>query len=270
MRGVGIDDELGASGGRTAGGKGGLHLINGVKRNPGVCASVQAEDRPVQLARHVDRVERLQRVRRADEPPVPGHARLDGRVVRVVKPHDAPAPAKARDAQARGVAAVRAGPGDAGVEVAHHLRVGCLGHDLGDELGDLAIRLRIALAHEEFGRDGQVAGVREAARDVRDVLVHAKDLRHHEHHRQPLAAGRLGAVGGHREAADGDLHLAGDEPVEAGRDGRLRHHRKHRGGKAAADGAGDEAAPVQVLRGCGAIGGVDKHEAVPVSVERAF
>jgi hypothetical protein len=49
-----------------------------------------------------------------------------------------------------------------------------------------------------------------------------------------LPAGR-GAVGGHLEVADRDGHLAGHQAVAVGLDLRLRHHRQHGGGKAAAD-----------------------------------
>ena len=49
-------------------------------------------------------------VGRADQPPVPGDAGLQRRVVRGVEPDDAAAPAEAGDAELRGVAAVRLAP----------------------------------------------------------------------------------------------------------------------------------------------------------------
>ena len=76
------------------------------------------------------------------QPAVPGHAGLQRRVVRGIQPDDAPAPAEAGDAQPAGVGALLRGPGHGGVEVADDLRVGRLGHHLGDQLGDLAVGLR--------------------------------------------------------------------------------------------------------------------------------
>ena len=49
MRGVGVHDELrGPGGGRTRG-QDGLHLIYGVKRDPGIGAAIEAQHRGAQL-----------------------------------------------------------------------------------------------------------------------------------------------------------------------------------------------------------------------------
>jgi hypothetical protein len=88
------------------------------------------------------------------------------------------------------------------------LGVGHFVDDLAEQFGDLAVRLRVALAHEQLGRDGQVAGLGEAPRHVGNVFVYAKDLRDHQHHRQVALARRLGAVHRHLEVADHHGHLA--------------------------------------------------------------
>ena len=83
----------------------------------------------------------------------------------------------------------RFGPAYRRIEVAHHLRVGHLADDLLDDLADVGQPGHVALPHEEIGRDGEVADLRKPPANVADVLVHAEDLLHHQHHRE-RAAGR--------------------------------------------------------------------------------
>src|SRR6266581_3303617 len=60
----------------------------------------------------------------------------------------------------------------------------------------LVARLEAALdSVEDRGRDGQVAGLREAVGDVLDVVIHAEDLLDHDQ-RAPRLSGRRGLVGG--------------------------------------------------------------------------
>jgi len=53
---------------------------------------------------------------------------------------------------------------------------------------------RVALAHEQLGRDREVAELRETPRHVGDVLVHTEDLRDHEHHRQLVGRRLAGGI----------------------------------------------------------------------------
>ncbi len=183
----------------------------------------------MQLASDVDRVLRRQLVLLTHQPAIPGHAGLHRRVVRGVEPDLAPAPAEAGDAQLAGVAAVGGRPLHRGVQVAQHLRVGHLADHFRDELGHLAVALGVALAHEQLGRDGEVARLGEAARGVGDVLVHAEDLGQHQHHRKARPAGGRGAVGRHPEAVHVDHDLTDRQTVGRRADGGLGHQR-HRGG----------------------------------------
>ncbi len=230
VRRVGVHHELRRLGRRIALGtrlrQRRLHPLHRVQRNARVGRAVQAQHRPLQLRRQFHRVLRRQRRAVAHQAPVPGHTGLHLRVVRRVQPSLAPAPAEAGHAQLVGIAAVGRDPGHRGVQVAQHLRIGHLRDHLAHQLGHLAIALRIALAHEQLGRDGQIARLGKAPRRVGDVLVHAEDLRQHQHHRQPRLARRLRAVGGHLEAGHVDHHLARRQPLGRGLDGRLRHDRQ--------------------------------------------
>src|SRR5262249_45278110 len=132
VRGVGVDDDLGRLV-RVL--EGGAHAVDGRDGDARVGASVEAEDRGLDVAGQVDGVLRVQLVGTADEGAVPGHARLDVRVVRRVQPDDPAAPAEPGDAQPRRVRlAGGPGVGDGGVEVRHDLRVGDLGDHVGDDL----------------------------------------------------------------------------------------------------------------------------------------
>jgi uncharacterized membrane protein len=95
---------------------------------------------------------------------------------------------------------------------------------------------RVALAREQFRRDREVAELGEAADDVLDVLVHAEDLLHHEHHRKPPARRRHGAVGRDFPVRHRDLHLAGGEALAARRDHGVGAHRQRFRGKLLAPG----------------------------------
>ena len=108
-----------------------------------------------------------------------------------VEPDDPAAPAEAGDAELRGVALARPlGPGDGRVEVRHHLGVGHLGDDLGDDLLDVLDLRDVPLPGVQLGGDGQVAELGEPAADVLDVLVDAEDLLHDEDDRERPARRR--------------------------------------------------------------------------------
>ena len=150
--------------------------------------------------------------------------------MRGVQPGLATAPAETGHAQPVHIAPVGCRPLHRGVEVAHHLRVGHLRNHLRDQLGHLAIALGIALAHEQLGRNGQVAGTGETPRGVGNVFMHAKDLGQHQHHGQTGLAGGRGTVGRHGKALDVDHHLARGQAIGRGLDRRLRHQRHRRRG----------------------------------------
>jgi hypothetical protein len=151
--------------------------------------------------------------------------------VRGVEPGDAAAPAKARDAEPAGVAAVRLRPRDAGIEVTEHLGVGHLRDDRREQRVDVGRRFRIALADEELGRDREVAELGEAPRDVGDVGMDAEDLGDDEDDRKRAVAFGRGAIRGHREAGDVDRDLAGDEAARVRAD-RVCRDRSGGGGEA--------------------------------------
>jgi hypothetical protein len=210
-----------------------FHLINRVKRDAGVLPAIQAQHRPVQAGSEIHRMFRRQRGDRPDQSAVPGHARLQpGRVVRRIQPGDPAAPAETGDAQFAGVHPLRLGPGDGGVQIAHHLGVGHLGNHLAHQLGNFAIAAGVTLAVEQFGGNGAIALPGEAPGHVGNVLVHAEDLADQQHHRQAgLALGRR-PVGRHLEFADRDDHLAGHQTRRIGLDHCLRADGHHRRGKA--------------------------------------
>ena len=62
----------------------------------------------------------------------------------------------------------------------------------------------IAETRIERRRDGVIAGMREAAAEILDVLVHAEDFLHHQHHRRVRLAGRPRAIGRDLAVADGE------------------------------------------------------------------
>jgi hypothetical protein len=69
------------------------------------------------------------------------------------------------------------------------LRVGHRGDRLVGQLGDLAVRAGITLAHEGLGRDGEPARHREAPRRAGNVFVSVEDLADHPQHGRAAAAG---------------------------------------------------------------------------------
>ena len=151
----------------------------------------------------------MQLIGLAGQAAVPGHAGLDARVVRGVQPDDAPAPAEPGDADRSGVgAAVGSAPAQRGVEVAHHLGVRHLAHHLLDDVLDVGDPGDVALAREQLRRDGEIADLGQPPADVPDVLVHAEDLLHHDHHRERPAGLRERMVGRDRAVARRQLDLA--------------------------------------------------------------
>ena len=234
MRRVGIDHELGCPGRRVALGtgrrQGGLHLFHRVQRNARVGTAIQAQHRRLELRRHVQRMPRRQRRAVTHQAPVPRHAGLDLRLVGRIQPGLPAAPAEPGHGQLAGIATVGRRPGHGGVQVAHDLGVGHLGDHLAHQLGEFSVALRVALAHEQLGRDRQVAGARQSHGGVGDVLMHAEDLRQHQHHRQPGFAGRLRPEGRHLESGNVDAHLAHAQAVGGRLDGRLRHDGQRGGG----------------------------------------
>ena len=154
----------------------------------------------------------------------------------------------AATSEPRGIAALPLRPLDARVEIRHGLGVGFPAHHLRQQLRELAVGLRIALAREQLGRDREIARLREAPRHVGDVLVHAEHLGDDEHHREVPAAGRHGAIGRHREAIGRHRDLARVETGVVGAD-RLRAQGPHGRGEAGAERCAHERAAVERPRG---------------------
>ena len=179
------------------------------------------------------------RRRRAAGCGVPRDASLEVRVMRGVKPDDPPAPAEAGDAELGGVA-VAAGrrPFDGGVEVGHDLRIRHLGDDLADDVHEVLVLRRIALAVVERRRHRHVAELGEAAADVLDVGVNAEDLLHHQGDRVGVAALGPRHVSGDVAVGGRNADLARGQSLAVGGD-RLRRDRLDRqretGGQRAAD-----------------------------------
>jgi hypothetical protein len=87
-----------------------------------------------------------------------------------------------------------AGPCNGSIEIGQHLPVRNLAHHLLDQLGHFGITRGIALAEIEFGCNGHIAMLRQAAAYIADVLVYPKDFLHHQDHRRPLPARRHRAI----------------------------------------------------------------------------
>ena len=137
----------------------------------------------MQLGGYVHRMLRRGRCALAHQAAIPGNTGLDLGLVRGVEPHNAPAPAKASDRQARGVATVARGPGHRGVQVGHHLGVGHFGHHFGHQLAHIGVLGGVALARHQVWRNSHIAQAGEAARHVGNVLVQTKNFGDHQHHR---------------------------------------------------------------------------------------
>ncbi len=158
---------------------------------------------------------------------VPRDARLEPCAVGGVEPDDAAAPAKPCDGELFGVGLSGGnGPGDGGIEIGEHLRIG---HAL-DNRTDLlhACRLlHVTLTRKKLRRDGEVALLRKPSADIRDVLVNAENLVHDEHERAKNGALCLGlghgAIRGDATVARGDRDLARLEARAARRDGACAH-----------------------------------------------
>src|SRR5260370_10814877 len=103
VRRVRIGDDLRLGCGRRAGGfERGAHLFDGLHGNAGVGAAVETKYRTIKILGDVDRVLRRERRGGARERTVPGHGCLHRRIVRIVQPHDATAPAEAANAKLGG------------------------------------------------------------------------------------------------------------------------------------------------------------------------
>ena len=100
------------------------------------------------------------------------------------------------------------------------------------------------MASEEFRRDGDRAALRETTADIADVLVHAEDLLHHQHHRQLRTTRRPRVVRRQRAVRDRYADLADIEPLRR-RDEGLGTHGQCRDGEAARQRSGDETATVE-------------------------
>ena len=101
---------------------------------------------------------------------------------------------------------------------------------------------------------GEVALPGEAPGDIGDVLVHAEDLAHHQHHRQAAATGRRGAVGRQGKATHRHADLTDLQPRGIGGQG-LRAHGQHGGGESRPDSGGHEITAAEIGRGRGGLEG---------------
>ncbi len=138
---------------------------------------------------------RPHRIGGIDDRAIEGDAGLQRAALRGIFPDRAAAAAEADDTELAGVAALRLGPGRCGVEIGQQLRVR-LGVDDRQQVLDVGDLGEIgALAEILVGRDREGAGLGQAARDVLDVFVQAKDLHRDDDH------GRIGDAGGLCEIA---------------------------------------------------------------------
>ncbi|KAG1200455.1 hypothetical protein G6F35_012371 [Rhizopus arrhizus] len=224
------------------------HAVHVGQRDAGVFAAVRPQDRRLQLIHQAQHRLRLQLAGLAAQLAVERRAGLEFRVVGGVEPDLAAAPAETYDAQLVRIAAVSRRPFRGGVQVTLDLRIRHLADDLGLQLRDLGVLRRVALAREQFGRDGQIAQMGQPAAHVLDVLVHAENLGHHDHGRQILLALRRRTIGGHLAVRRGDVDLAGGEPLGVRGDGGLSHGGPGRKREARGDRRGDEASTVQPQR----------------------
>ena len=216
-----------------------LHRVHRVQANAGIRAAIQAQHGRVQLFCHVHRVQGRELGALTYQPPVPGHTRFNQWLVRGVQPSDAPAPAKAGDCQALGIASVAPCPGHGGIQIGHHLGIGYFGNHLGHQFAHVGIARCVALARHQIRGYSHVAQVRKTARHVGNMLVQAEDLGHHQHDRRVGDALGDGAVSGHREAVYFNLHLAGLQTLGRGLHQRLAGHGHYGGGKTYSGGGRD-------------------------------
>jgi hypothetical protein len=162
-----------------------------------VGGAVKAEHRGLQLGGEVDRIFWLQFGARPVDRPVPRDRGLQARVVCGIYPDRPAAPAKSGDAEPGRVAlAGRFGVDDRGVEIPDHLGIRHFRYHLGDQLRDIRVCRRIALARVELGRDREIAGLGEAPADVLDVFVDTKDFLNNQDGRKRPARRRHRPVRG--------------------------------------------------------------------------
>ena len=102
-----------------------------------------------------------------------------------IEPDHPAAPAIAGDAELGHVSfAGPLGPRDGRIKIRHHLLVGNLGDDLGDDLTNVLDLRDVPLPRIELGGDRQVAQLGEPPANVFDVLVDAEDLLHDQDDRE--------------------------------------------------------------------------------------
>ena len=143
-----------------------------------------------------------------------------------IKPGDAAAPAKSGDRRASGVAASRRGEGERLIERRHRFGVGDLGDDGANRLYVRRF-LRVAIANEEIGRDGEKPELCEAPHDVADMFVQAEDFLRDENDRAIGAALGTGEVGRRAVRQLGHARLETvDVRHDGARRGRARRMRK--------------------------------------------
>ena len=226
-----------------------LQGVDRILRDTRVLGTVHAQYGCLEFVHLFDREHRLQRCRIASRLAVPHHCGADVGAVFGKQPGLAPAPAEPGDANARRIAAVLFDPSNRCIQITTDLRVGHLGDDLLLQLADRRNRLRIALAYEQLGGNGQIAELGKPPADVGDVLMHAEDLADDDHHRELGLALGLGTgsrtIRRHLEIADGHGHLARRQTVEVRLDG-LRRHGQHRRRKCRTQRRLHEAAAVKV------------------------
>ena len=212
MRRVGVNDELRGFGGGVASRQRRLHFVNCVQRNTRVFFAIQAQHWGAQRCCHINRVFRRELIGGTDQAAIPGHASLH-RPLRRVQPGDAPAPAKASYGNFGDVTAVGTRPFHRAVQIRHHLRIRHFIDDFGNQFADFAVFGGVALACVQFAGNRQVTCFGKAAAGVGNVLVHAKNLLHHQHHREIGFASRHRVKRGYFEAVDFIGDLAGFQAI---------------------------------------------------------
>ncbi|MNP50309.1 hypothetical protein D3C76_1445680 [compost metagenome] len=82
------------------------------------------------------------------------------------------------------------------IQIRQDLAVWYLADQLLHQLADFAVLSGIALAEIEFWSDGQITLLRQAAAQILNMFMHAKDFLHHQHNwERPLVMGRFGDIG---------------------------------------------------------------------------
>ena len=138
--------------------------------------------------RDIDRMGRLQGTMPGDQSAIPGDTGFHFGLMRGIKPGDATAPAIACDRHFGRIATVQTRPHQAGIQVAHHLLVRHLAHNILNQRGYLLVLGGIALTLVKLWRNGKITFASKTTADVANVLMQPENLLHHQDYRKPARA----------------------------------------------------------------------------------